>query len=247
MWYKTLFFPQEESKRGQLEIKLNRLLCLSEKEDLPVFSSMENLIKKWCDEVLGTTTEDIKKNSKEKSENMIQRLINMNALYNELKDRNVLHDSSGDSIIDKSKDVPLIIILGRLVYWFPSVAKFKRCDKDICKIIKDILIMNPNDLCKKLGVNSRNASFQRALIKEIDSKFKPLSEKSNEKRLFSSAEKQKKLKEQNFNCPICKKTILEHQRTAGDHIVEFCRGGNTTYENLQILHKLCHETKNMIV
>jgi 5-methylcytosine-specific restriction endonuclease McrA len=57
----------------------------------------------------------------------------------------------------------------------------------------------------------------------------------------------KKLKEQNFNCPICKRAILEHQRTAGDHIVEFCRGGNTTYENLQILHKVCHDTKNMVV
>ena len=247
VWYKTLFFPQEESKRGQLEVKLNRLLCLSEKEDLPIFSSMENLIKKWCDEVLGTTTEEINRNSKEKSEIMIQRLKNMNALYNELKDRNVLHDASGNSIIDKSKDVPLIIILGRMGYWFPTVGKFRRCDKEICKIVKNILEMNPNDLCKKLGVNSRNASFQKALVKEIDSKFKDLSEKYSEKRLFSPADKQKKLKEQNFKCSICNETILEHQRSAGDHIVEFCRGGNTTYENLQIVHKLCHETKNMLI
>lgn len=245
VWYKTLFFSQSDSKRGQLEIKLNRLLCLSEKENLPVFSSMEDLIKKWCDEVLGLTTEEINRNSKEKSENMIQRLKNMNALYKELEDRTVLRDKDGKSIIDKSKDVPLIIILGRMGYWFPNVGKFKRCEKEICKIIKDILLMNPNDLCKYLTVTSRNATFQKALIKDIDNKFKPLSEKYNEKRLFSPAEKQKKLKEQGFKCTICNKTILEHQRAAGDHIVEFCRGGNTTYENLQMVHKLCHETKNM--
>jgi 5-methylcytosine-specific restriction endonuclease McrA len=39
--------------------------------------------------------------------------------------------------------------------------------------------------------------------------------------------------------------IQENQRSDGDHIIEFCKGGTTSYDNLQILHKICHEQKNM--
>jgi hypothetical protein len=245
VWYKTPFFLQEDSKRGQLEIKLQRLLALSEKEILPQFGSMEDLIKKWSSEVLGTTTEDITRNSNDKKEELNNRLKNINALFKEIIDRNILHDKDEKTIIDKSKDVPLIIILGRLGFWFPNTTKFRRCEKEICKIIKDIIMMNPNDLCKLLGVNSRNATFQRKLIEYIDCKFKEINDKNNEKRLFTTSEKQKKLEEQDNKCFLCKEAILNHQRFEGDHIIEYSRGGSTTYDNLQIVHKQCHVKKNM--
>jgi hypothetical protein len=164
----------------------------------------------------------------------------MRNLLRELQDRNVFHDN-GVSIIDKSKGIPLLIAVGRIGNWFPTVTSFRRVADEICPKIHEILKMNPNDLCKYLKVNSRNATFQKKLVEEIDSKLKPYSEKAKERRCFTPVEKAKKLEEQGGACTLCTKPILEHQRNAGDHIVEYSKGGPTTYENLQIVHKLCHE------
>jgi len=243
-WLKTPFFPHDKSKRGQLEVKLQKLLALSEKDILPSYSSMEDLVEKWCDENLGKTTESIDTNTRIKKESLISRIRYMRNLLKELQDRNVFHDEN-KMIIDKSKDVPLLIIIGRLANWFPVMSSFRRVADEICPKIHEILKMNPNDLCKMLKVNSRNATFQKKLVEDLDTKFKIYSEKAKERRCFTVAEKKKKLDEQGGLCPLCNKLILEHQRNAGDHIVEYCMGGTTTYENLQILHKICHENKNM--
>lgn len=243
-WLKTPFFPYDKSKRGQLEVKLQKLLALSEKDTLPSFSSMEDLTEKWCDENLGKTTENIDTNTRAKKDSLIARLRFMKNLQKELQDRNVFHHEN-KMIIDKSKEVPLLITLGRLANWFPTISSFRRVADELCPKIHEILKMNPNDLCKMLKVNSRNATFQKKLIEDLDSKFKIYSEKAKEKRCFSLAEKKKKLEEQDGLCTLCMKPILDYQRNAGDHIVEYCRGGTTTYENLQILHKICHENKNI--
>lgn len=243
-WLSTPFFPQDKSKRGQLESKLMKLLALSEKEVIPSFASMEDLVEKWCDEVLGKTTEEIKKNSEEKADLFTNRLKCIRSLMKELVDRNVLHDKE-ICIVDKSREVPFLLILGRIGYWFPTVSQFKRVSEEVCEKISEILKMKPTELCDYLTSNSRNATFQRKLLDNLDSTFKPLSDKANERRCFTVGEKKKKLEEQGGLCTECNQPILEYQRNAGDHIVEFCRGGTTSYENLQILHKHCHELKNM--
>lgn len=244
-WLKTPFFPAEKSKRGQVEIKLQKLLALSENDILPSYSSMEDLVEKWCEVVLGKTTESIDTNTKAKKESFISRLRFMRNILKELQDRNVLHIDN-ELIIDKSKDVPLLITIGRIANWFPNMVSFRRIADDICPIIHNILKMNPNDLCKYLKVNSRNATFQKKLVEDLDTKFKVYIEKSNEKRFFTSAEKKKKFEEQKGLCTLCNNPILEYQRNAGDHVIEYCKGGSTSYDNLQIVHKLCHETKNII-
>jgi len=245
-WLKTQLFHAAVSKRGQAEVKLQKLLALSEKDTLPVYSSMEDLVEKWSDEILGKTPESIDMNTREKRELFLERLRYMRNLLREFQDRNVLHVES-ESIIDKSKDIPLLIIIGRVAYWFPKMSAFRRVADEICPKIHDVLKMDPNDLCKYLKVNSRNATFQKKLVEDIDTKLKVYSDKANERRCFTAAEKKKRLEEQGGLCPMCDTEILYHQRNAGDHIVEFCKGGSTLYENLQILHKRCHEEKNMVV
>ena len=242
-WYKTLFFNSDKSERGQLEVKLKRLLCLSHYEVLPAFSSLEDLIKKWNDDVLGKTTDEIDKKSKEMTEQFNRTLAHVRKIYTELEDRNVLRDGT-ISLIDKSKDVPLLIILGRLTYWFKTVSDFKRCATELCREVKDIITKDPNDLCKLLGVNSRNATFQKQLIKYLDEKFRPIAEKSSDVRLFTPAQKKKKLEEQGYKCKACGEPILEHQRNDGHHIISRCKGGRTDYENLEVLHKHCHENEH---
>jgi hypothetical protein len=244
VWLKSHLFTADKSKRGQLEVKLNKLLALSEKESLPSYSSMEDLINRWCDEVLGKTTESIDTNTKLNKENYINRLKKMRDIMTELQDRNTFHEDE-KSIIDKSKDIPLLIIIGRLGYWFKTISHFRRVADELCLKVHSILKMNPNDLCKFLQVNSRNATFQKKLIVHVDSIFSQHSDEAKERRTFTMAEKKQKLEEQGGLCTGCNKPILEHQRRDGDHIKEYCKGGTTTYDNLQILHKLCHESKNM--
>ena len=244
-WLQTPLFPAGKSIRGQLEVKLQKLLALGQSETLPACSSMEDLVDKWCENELGNTPDDIEINTRAKKESLILRLRYLRNLLRELQDRNTLH-INGELIVDKSRDIPFLIIMGRISYWFPTMSSFRRVANDVCPIIQDVLKMNPNDLCTYLKVSSRNATFQRKLVEYMDSKFKSYADQAKERRCFTAAEKKKKLDEQGGLCPECNKQIFDHQRNAGDHIIEYCMGGTTTYENLQILHKLCHESKNMI-
>jgi 5-methylcytosine-specific restriction endonuclease McrA len=243
LWLESQLFPAKQSKRGQVEVKLHKLLALSEKEVLSTYGSMEDLVNKWCEEVLGKTTEAIDTKTLANKDLLIGRLKFIRNILKELQDRDVFH-VNGKSIVDKSKDVPILIILGRLGYWFTSMSYFKRVADEVCPKIHDILKMNSNDLCKHLEVNSRNATYQKKLVSHIDSILREYSEKTKERRLFTQSEKKAKLDEQGGVCAKCKKPVHEYHRNDGDHIVEFRNGGHTTFENLQILHKLCHENKN---
>lgn len=243
-WIQTPLIPQKKSVRGNIEVKLNKLLALSEEEVLPSAASMEDLVTKWSEKLLGKNVKEIDENTNAKKESFIQRLKTMRSLLKELQERGAFK-KDGKEFMDKSSEVPLLILLGRLGYWFDSVSKMKRVIADVTKFISDILQMNPNDVCKLLNVNSRNSTFQKSLIRHADEFLKPLSHKANERRLFTQAEKKKKLDEQGGKCALCSELIEEEQRRAGDHIVEYCLGGSTTYENLQVVHQSCHETKNM--
>ena len=242
-WYGTLFFSHDKSERGQLEVKLKRLLCLSHYEVLPSFSSLEDLIKRWNDDVLGKTTDEIDKKSQEYTDEFNKRLAHVRKLFTELEDRNVLRDGS-TILIDKGKEIPLLIILGRLAFWFKTIADFKRGATELCKDIKSIVVMDPNDLCKLLGVNSRNATFQKKLIKHLDEKFRSIAEKYSDVRFFTAAQKKKKLEEQEFKCVVCNEPIQEHQRNDGHHRLSRSKGGRTDYDNLEVLHKHCHEDQH---
>jgi hypothetical protein len=243
-WLNTPLFSAEKSKRGQVEMKLQKILALSEKDILPTYSSMDDLVEKWSEDVLGKTIDSIDTNTNLKKESLLSRLRFMRNILKELQDRNVFHNET-ESIMDKSKDVPLLIVIGRLANWFPTMAGFRRVANDVCPKVHEILVMNPNDLCKYLKVSSRNATFQKKLIEDLDNKFKIYTDKAKERRCFTNAEKKRKLDEQKGLCTLCSKAILDHQRNAGDHIIEYCKGGDTSYENLQMVHKICHEEKNL--
>ena len=62
-------------------------------------------------------------------------------------------------------------------------------------------------------------------------------------RFFPKKMIKEKLKLQNDICPKCSKTIKERQEYEGDHIIAWTAGGKTVIENLQVLHKRCHQLK----
>ena len=54
-----------------------------------------------------------------------------------------------------------------------------------------------------------------------------------------------KLELQKNICPKCSKEIISTDDYDGDHIIPWTTGGSTTIENLQVLHKRCHQLKNI--
>lgn len=55
--------------------------------------------------------------------------------------------------------------------------------------------------------------------------------------------KAKLLKRQRGKCNYCKLTFKPGDRIDKDHIIAIKAGGNNNYENLQVLHKHCHDVK----
>lgn len=62
-------------------------------------------------------------------------------------------------------------------------------------------------------------------------------------REFDDKMKRKKYEEQKGICPLCGQHY-EFTEMQGDHIVPWSRGGKTVYENLQMLCRLCNNTKS---
>ncbi len=53
----------------------------------------------------------------------------------------------------------------------------------------------------------------------------------------------KLLKQQDYKCNICKANILLGERLEIDHIQPKSAGGKDNYENLQVVHRICHVSK----
>ena len=62
-------------------------------------------------------------------------------------------------------------------------------------------------------------------------------------REFDDKMKRKKYEEQKGICSLCGQHY-EFTEMQGDHIVPWSRGGKTVYENLQMLCRLCNNTKS---
>jgi 5-methylcytosine-specific restriction endonuclease McrA len=65
-----------------------------------------------------------------------------------------------------------------------------------------------------------------------------------EERTFDSSLKLPLAEKQNYICPLCGNKIVSIDECEIDHIVPFSLGGKTTFENAQLVHKLCNRHKS---
>jgi RNA-directed DNA polymerase len=53
------------------------------------------------------------------------------------------------------------------------------------------------------------------------------------------------IKRQDYKCSLCKKTFLPFDIIETDHIIPISRGGSHKITNLQLLHAVCHDKKDI--
>ena len=94
----------------------------------------------------------------------------------------------------------------------------------------------------EMEVRGRNGTYQRKLMRLVDGIALAMAEQV-QRRLFTREQKAAKLREQGGNCAACGSPVMSHQLADGDHVIAWSEGGATTAENLQILHRHCHQVK----
>ena len=237
-WTKSVVYVRDQSNRGQLEQKLYQLLALSDETwRLPPFSSLPNLYEKWRD-TLGSTMAEIEERINASKSEYSDRLKRLRKFLQELEDRGTFPSDVPLS----GHQVPLLILLGRLGYWFPTFTQFNIHADAISKLLKEqVFLRSPDELTAQLGCTARNAKFQNKLIEFADGLFAPFSKQ--ERRYFTKTERKTALQKQGHRCALCREKVSINACEA-DHIIPVCRGGKTTPENCQVLHRHCHQNKS---
>jgi len=243
LFKETVFFPKDESHRGDLEQRLQVVLAMADMAE-PVMASQNALILEWHATRLGDTmvkrTESVATRGSEWRE-ILSRGYKM---LDDLTQLNVFSDAAGNfDIAEALRKTELPFVLGRLARRFPTIEAFRSQKAVIAARLRDdIFRKTPEAMLAITGGTGRNGTFQKKLLKYIDDIMCDLAGVV-QRRLFTKAQKTAKLKEQGGACAACKEPILKHQLMDGDHVIAWSEGGATAMENLQILHRHCHQAK----
>jgi len=229
------FFFNKVDSRGEIQTEIIDILVLS--QDLPnSWPSFNSLRDKYYKEGLGQTQESVDLFLQNNQEKIKSDLIFMKKIVLTLKDNKFFSDNKKKF---NKYYVPYKCIISRLMYKFKDISLFNRHIIDIIEHLKIQII--DVDIQNILECKSRNAMFQKKLIQLIDTVINLSYEKNKDKRLFTKADINHKLQEQNNVCAICKYSKENYE---GDHIIEWSKGGKTTYDNLQVLCRSCHSIKS---
>ena len=239
----SIFFPKKVSMRGELEQRLQVLLALVDIDE-PRISSQNSLVHGWNDAILGTTMVVREENVMKHSERWKGVLVRCHKMLKEMEQLNVFCDDDGVfTVHDALIKTELPFVLGRLARKFVRIEDFRSQKAKAAATLKTkIFSKTPQELLISLGGTGRNGSYQKKLLGFIDGIVEELATGLHP-RLFTREQKEMKLKEQSGCCAACGKKILAHHLMDGDHVREWSAGGETTMENLQILHRHCHQEK----
>ena len=242
-FYETELFPKKVSGRGELEQRLQLMLALAE-TDATNISSQAAIVNAWQMEKLGTTMAERTASIEANADKWIDILGRCRKMLEDLTQLNVFCDTDGKpDIVDGLRKTELPFIMGRLARRFPRIENFRSQKGTIASVLREkIFSKTPEAMLNFIGGTGRNGSYQKKLLRFVDSLVDGFVG-IVQPRLFTKAQKQAKLKEQGGACTACGEKILKHQLFDGDHVKEWSEGGETTLENLQILHRHCHQAK----
>lgn len=227
-----LDFFQKKDQRGNIDVEIIEFLILS--YELPnCWSSITNLTEDWIKNNIGQNNEDVAKNIKDNSVDIENKL---NLLYKITKDFNTNNLISNDKKKFKKYYLIYKFMISRCCYLIKTYPLFNRVSNNLKISFEEILT-------DSLITGNRNATFQKNIIIQIDKLINDTLSKDTTPRLFTKKQIFEKLSAQNNICPLCKLIIKETDEYEGDHIVSWCSGGSTTLDNLQVLHKRCHQKK----
>ena len=218
--------------RGAIEMEMMACLALSE-NIASSWSSVNELRKTWQIRNLGESEESLNEYlTKYEGEKEITKKLNiMIKVGKRLKECEMIpKDRRGY----RSYALCFKFLVSRIPFHISDVSHLNRHITDIFSDFKrEILDV---DIQIKLEAKSRNAVFQKNLIKLIDDII--CRHVSNESRCFSKKDIYRKLEEQDGKCAKC--GCVPNQ-PEGHHKVEWSRGGKTEYDNLEILCDVCHK------
>lgn len=233
----TLFFDNVKDSRGSIETEIIEIIVLSHELNKS-WCSIKTMKDSWLKTNLGDTTESVKKyidDNKEHINDLLNKLIKFIIGF---KNEELF---SKDKKVIKTYFIPYKFIISRCMFHIKNMPLFNRHCKNLAEQFK--LKITTVDIQSVLECPTRNASFQKKLIEKIDDIIieeigTPVS------RFFKKSMIIQKLKDQNSICLGCNKIINPTDEYHGDHIKSWTSGGETTMENLQILHKKCHILKH---
>ena len=231
-WFETAVFPGKESKRGELETELMRMLALSEPAISPNFVSQDDIYKQWRKTTFGETSK-VDAAFAAKKEDLTKRLKHLHTVYKKLE-RNIMFKDSTNKIVRR-------VLIGRIAYWCDSVAKLTHCSDPIIEYASTILKTSTEELMKRLDCAQPNVKYQRRLLDMINRGIQDIESVKSTSPKFPRALKHKKLTEQDGKCTWCFEPISDGQQMVGHHIRPYRDGGMTTYDNLAVLHDECHK------
>jgi Mn-dependent DtxR family transcriptional regulator len=235
--FSELNFFSKKDKRGDLDLEIIEMVVLFFPLE-KTWTSLTNLVEDFLKHKVGDTSEKVNEYVSKNEEDISSKLTLTFKVIKEFSDRLF----STEKKVFKHHYLSYKFIVSRCIFHIKNFALFQRlCDRLIERFSSQILI---DTIEQELSCKNRNAVFQRKLIEKIDQVIDTeIKNDDNSVRLFPKKMIQEKLKIQNKVCPECTKTIKDKDEYEGDHIVPWTLGGKTVIENLQVLHKRCHQIK----
>lgn len=230
--FNSLNFFKKKDQRGNIDVEIIELLILT--YELPkCWYSIPNLTDDWIKNNVGQTNESVTAFVKNNNTDIENRLT---LIYKIIKDMNTINLFSTNKKLFKKYYLIYKFIISRCCHLIKSYSLFNRISNNLKLPFEEILTESNIK-------GNRNASFQRNIIDRIDKIIIEVLQNDNQPRLFTSAQISQKLLFQNHICTLCNTQIKETDEYEGDHIKSWCSGGPTTMDNLQVVHKRCHQKK----
>lgn len=237
---RSSFFSKIKDNRGSVDTELIEMVALT--FELPnCWTSINNLKEDWIKRNIGETSESVVNYITLNGQQIENKMIFMTKIINDFYQQNLF---STEPKLFKKFFLPYKLIISRCCCLINNYPLFNRiCSTIIHQFLESILV---DDIQKQLDCTSRNASFQRRLIDEIDKIIENQLNTEGIVRKFSKKNIEDKLLEQKHHCAKCNEKIKDVDEYQGDHIIPWTAGGKTIPTNLQVLHKRCHQLKSAL-